>query len=224
MRTPKIITTLTDISTSYVDRLHSYGSVPSSAEHSQRSSRFPTPSPESRSVTISDSHTQELVGSPLIVKTPTDNGTAVPTEQTPLTQEPLLTRSIQRAQTFSYGSRSENQPSEPGSRFFYGHHRYESRGSHEDHRNRNLRIAAPVIYSPTEEEPAKKHANQSSGHGHGTDQNFGSDDPASDDEECEADGEHSHQQAKVGRKRQVVGILVSVSLVMRFTRSLLRPS
>jgi zinc transporter 1/2/3 len=115
------------------------------------------------------------------------------------------------AETFSYGSRDQNEPSHAASSFFCGHHRHESRGRHEDHHTRNLRVSAPVIYAP--EDSGKRSASHTStdGYDHGHDNYHDYEAHSSNNEECEADDDLNHEEVKVGKKRQVVGILVSLS-------------
>jgi hypothetical protein len=77
-----------------------------------------------------------------------------------------------------------------------------------------------VIYAP--EDSGKRHASQASAHGQCHDRN----EPetlADDSEACEAGGESGHEEVKVGRKRQVVGIVVSLLIAALSVRLSLKP-
>lgn len=122
-----------------------------------------------------------------------------PTENTPLIQHPssqLDERQRERHHAHSHAI----------SRFFDGHHRHESRGRHEDHHDRSPRIAAaPVLYTPTPERAAHAH------HPH-ADRECGAEDEIEAEEDIgEGDEGARSGGAKMGRKRQLVGILVSSS-------------
>ena len=67
----------------------------------------------------------------------------------------------------------------------------------------------PVIYTQTSEESGNRHASQAGAHG-GHNHHYGSEAYISDGEGCEPDAEQNHEEVRVGRKRQVVGILVSL--------------
>lgn len=65
----------------------------------------------------------------------------------------------------------------------------------------------PVIYAP--EDSGKPIEIQASAHGHGHGHDHDPEAPGTASQECEAGDELAHEEVKVGKKRQVVGILVS---------------
>ncbi|KIM87853.1 hypothetical protein PILCRDRAFT_814564 [Piloderma croceum F 1598] len=198
------------ISTSYVDRLHSFNSLPSSPEPSLSPSLSHNYHSElSSPPTTSNSHIHDAIDS-LLKTNPEENSIATATEQTPLipnspsTQPEML--NTRHAQSFSYGSRSPNQPLLAGSLFYGHHHHHESRGKLENHRNRSLLTSVPVIYVP--EDAGKLTEIQASAHDRGRGHNHDSEALRTTSQECEAGDELAHEEVKVGKKRQVVGILI----------------
>lgn len=79
----------------------------------------------------------------------------------------------------------------------------------------------PVIYTQTSEESGNRHASQAGAHG-GHNHHYGSEAYINDGEGCEPDAEQNHEEVRVGRKRQVVGILVSLFVVALFVTLTLR--
>ncbi|KAG2121588.1 zinc iron permease [Suillus clintonianus] len=174
------------VSTSYVDRLQSYSS--------------PLSSPES---------TTPIIASTPISATPTRRGdTPKPLESHASQSErshlvhSYSSQSPRRTRSFSYGS--TNQPHRHDSYFFEGHHRHESRCSHDTHHERGLKLSSS--YGPEEFEQgtaagsAHVHVrglHPEHGHSHTLDSVI-------------ADGrlEDEPEEVKVGKKRQIVGILV----------------
>lgn len=165
------------ISTSYVDRLQSYSS--------------PIPSPES---------TTPIIASTPISVTPTHridtpkpiDSCASQSERTHLVHS-HSSQSPRRTRSFSYGSTS--QPHRHDSYFFEGHHRHESRCSHDTHHERGLKLSSS--YGPEELEQGIVTGIVHAG-----------------DRELRAEHGHSHapdseiEEVQVGKKRQIVGILV----------------
>ncbi|KAG2048622.1 Zinc/iron permease [Suillus hirtellus] len=160
------------VSTSYVDRLHSYGS--------------PTPSPRS---------TTPITTSTPISTTPTRRvdtpkpleSSASQSERTHLVHS-YSPQSPRRTRSFSYGSTS--QPHRHDSYFFEGHHRHEARCSHDTHHERGFKLSSS--YDPEELEQ-------------------GTTADIVHDRVLGAEHAHSHtldSEIKVGKKRQVVSILV----------------
>ncbi|KAG2360281.1 Zinc/iron permease [Suillus spraguei] len=162
------------VSTSYVDRLQSYNS--------------PIPSPESTTPIIpaSTSPTRRI-------ETPKPlECCASQSERTHLVSS-HSSRSPRRTRSFSYGSTS--QPHMHDSYFFEGHHRHESRCSHDTHHERGFKLSSS--YGPEEFE-----------------QGIANGIVHADDRELHAGHGHSHaldseiEEVQVGKKRQIVGILV----------------
>ncbi|OJA19394.1 hypothetical protein AZE42_11564 [Rhizopogon vesiculosus] len=174
------------VSTSYVDRLQSYSSPPTSpgsttpiiasSPHTPHSCTTPRP-PDSRASQSERSHliSSHSSGSP------------------------------RRTRSFSYGSTSQHPRHTHDSYFFEGHHRHETRCSHESHHERGLKLSSS--YGPEE---FGQGSVAGVGHVH--------------DRELHAEHGHSHavdaedvdgrlesgepKEVKVGKKRQIVGILV----------------
>ncbi|KAG1764467.1 zinc iron permease [Suillus occidentalis] len=165
------------ISTSYVDRLQSYSS--------------PIPSPES---------TTPIIATTPISVTPTPRAAtpkpiesrASQSERTHLVHS-HSSQSPRRTRSFSYGSTS--QPHRHDSYFFEGHHRHESRCSHDTHHERGLKLS-------------------SSYGSEGLERGIVTGNVHADDRELRAEHGHSHtpnseiEEVQVGKKRQIVGILV----------------
>ncbi|KAG2036630.1 Zinc/iron permease [Suillus americanus] len=166
------------VSTSYVDRLQSYSS--------------PIPSPESTtpitaSTPISAALTRH-VDTPKPIEccaSQSERAHLVPSHSS---QSPRRTRS------FSYGSTS--QPHRHDSHFFEGHHRHESRCSHDAHHERGFKLSSS--YGPEEFE-----------------QGIVTGIVNVHDRELHAEHGHSHtldseidEEVQVGKKRQIVGIIV----------------
>ncbi|KAG0704104.1 zinc iron permease [Suillus ampliporus] len=175
------------ISTSYVDRLQSYNS--------------PLPSPEST--------TPEIASTPISTSPTRHSDTPKPPESRASQSEQThlihshTSQSPRRTRSFSYGSTSH--PHAHDSYFFEGHHRYESRCSHDTHHERGFKLSSS--YGPEEFEQGivtgagsvhNRELRAEHGHSHTLDSGIvgvrlGSDEP---------------EEVKVGKKRQIVGILV----------------
>lgn len=175
------------VSTSYVDRLQSYSS--------------PIPSPES---------TTPITASTPISATPTRRlDTPKPLESRASQSERMLlvhphsSQSPRRTRSFSYGSTS--QPHRHDSYFFEGHHRHESRCTHDTHHERGFKLSSS--YDPEEFEQGivtgvvhvhDRELHAEHGHSHTLDSQIV--DTQSESAEIE--------EVQVGKKRQIVGILV----------------
>ncbi|KAF8837664.1 Zinc/iron permease [Paxillus ammoniavirescens] len=181
------------ISTSYVDRLQSYSS-PSPSLGSTPGDESPAPLCRGRSA------------SPKSVGT-----TGLDSERTPLIATP---HHHHHAQTFAYGSaahygHAHGHANGTASAFFEGHHRHESRDMHSSHHDRGPRL--PKMYGPEEFGQAPP-----SGVGHILDREGGHPHThgLEDDEPVTHIHEHHHhheggdEEVIVGKKRQIVGILV----------------
>lgn len=220
-----------DISTSYVDRLQSYASLPSSPN----SSRPETPThPHTHPHIESESHyTEADTTHALHQEQPTSKPKPAPltlSEHTPLISTPVAQPQISCSQTVPHPHPHPHSHTHAISQFFDGHHRHESRGRHGEHHERSPRIAAaPVVYTPEASPASHTHGRKNgacrhhggNGHGHGHTHGYGFVDEADEDEESESSQErcedgHS-ERAKVGKKRQVVGILVSPSPLVLLT-------
>ncbi|KIJ67160.1 hypothetical protein HYDPIDRAFT_126962 [Hydnomerulius pinastri MD-312] len=195
------------ISTSYVDRLHSYNSPPASPGTTPRNG-----SPARVDSGPSGSLTPKSV----------DATTADP-ECTPLisahhhhySHHHRPSPSPRRAQTFSYGSAhhghthaSENSET---SVFFEGHHRHEPRGSHASHHDRGPRISS--MYGPEEfgqgHPSGVGHIHDREGdHPHHSHSLEGEDATGHSLHGSDFHGHGETEEVRVGKKRQVVGILV----------------
>jgi zinc transporter 1/2/3 len=206
-----------DLSTSYVDRLQAYSSAPQSRDISPVPSRPSSPHPShdlpqlaSPEYTLSGTDRPSSKRVSDLDTTVTAHENIKPTESTPLltvTTVKSSNHSRSRSKSFSYGSHPD---SEQGCDrlFFEGHHRHEPRSAHHSHHSRCLRKAG--MFTPPEPP-------QGSGNGAGHQPRH-----ESSHSSHEADGSHafdadfgighSHgehvQNVKVGKRRQVVGILV----------------
>lgn len=212
----------TDISTSYVDRLQAYDSEPSSPDAS-----FPS------TPTLGQPEPPAHIHKSLTTDLPAAEAPREPTENSPLIRSSLEPPSLgplndQRTESFSYGSHSHahaedlrqqsrhHAHSHAISRFFAGHHRHESRGRHEEHHDRSPRIAAaPVLYAQSLERDAERaslHHHHSHDHGH---RGRRHDEDSEDEASLLGGDEGSHSAAaKIGKRRQLVGILVSHSYLL----------
>lgn len=166
------------ISTAYVDRLHSYSS--------------PIPSPKSSTPTTAAS---TPVPATINRRTDTPNpieSCAAQSERTHLVSS-HSSQSPRRTRSFSYGSTS--QPHRHDSYFFEGHHRHEARCSHDTHHERGFKLSSS--YGPEDFE-----------------QDIVTGIVDVHDRELHAEHGHSHmldsqiEEVQVGKKRQIVGILV----------------
>ncbi|KAG1857831.1 zinc iron permease [Suillus subluteus] len=164
-------------STSYVDRLQSYSS--------------PIPSPESTTpITASPPISAALTRRDDTPK-PIENR-ASQSERTHLVHS-HSSPSPRRTRSFSYGSTS--QPHRHDSYFFEGHHRHESRCSHDTHHERGFKLSSS--YGPEEFQ-----------------QGIVTGIVNVHDRELHAEHGHSHtldsemEEVQIGKKRQIVGILV----------------
>lgn len=163
------------VSTSYVDRLHSYGSPTSSPRST---------TPITASTPISTTPTRR-------VDTPKPlDSSASQSERTHLVHS-YSPQSPRRTRSFSYGSTS--QPHRHDSYFFEGHHRHEARCSHDTHHERGFKLSSS--YDPEELEQGivadivnERVLDAEHGHSHTLDSEI--------------------KEVHVGKKRQVVGILV----------------
>ncbi|KII84827.1 hypothetical protein PLICRDRAFT_57339 [Plicaturopsis crispa FD-325 SS-3] len=194
-------------STAFVDRLQSYES--------------PSTSPDTSDLESSSSTTPPSPTLDTIAEDPS-NGDSPPIPTDPraplLTHPPIPTKNgvPGRSVSYSYGTSENtnsntNPPVPPSSlQFFDGHYRYEPRAAHEAHHHlgpKRAPVYAPVEPDhsrienvrghgqPHEHGHAHSHAH-AAGHSHGHSLGY--------DEDAEA-GAHA---VRVGKKRQVVGILV----------------
>ncbi|KIK96962.1 hypothetical protein PAXRUDRAFT_825400 [Paxillus rubicundulus Ve08.2h10] len=182
------------ISTSYVDRLQSYSSPPTSLGS--------TPGDESPSVLCRGrSESPKFIGT-----------TGLDPERTPLVTAPHNhPHHPHHTQAFSYGSTAHHghthgHANGAASTFFEGHHRHESRDIHLSYHDRGPRL--PIMYDPEEfgQDPLSGvgHAHDRDGHHHAHD--------LEDDEIVAHIHHHRHEagdgEVIVGKKRQIVGILV----------------
>ncbi|KAH7914930.1 zinc iron permease [Hygrophoropsis aurantiaca] len=100
-----------------------------------------------------------------------------------------------RTKSFSYGSCGHQQQSAAAdSYFFQGHHRHESRSSHVAHHDRGPRL--PVIYHDREASHVHTHTHGQSGGGALVEQEDG------------LDVNPETEEIRIGKKRQIVGIIV----------------
>ncbi|KZV65618.1 Zinc/iron permease [Peniophora sp. CONT] len=177
------------ISTAYVDRLHSYDSVPASP------AAEPIELPQPDSASVSDA----TIAAACEVSTDMN-------ERTPLLAAPCPASAP--------ASSNNVNP------FFTGHHRHESRRSHDEHgRPTHPRLGVTYETRRTSDNsidksaPAKpddfRHAHRH-GHGHHHDVHYDFDEEVERGLEGEVAHHHHHEdhEAIIGRKRQVVGILV----------------
>ncbi|KAG1864967.1 zinc iron permease [Suillus subalutaceus] len=164
-------------STSYVDRLQSYSS--------------PIPSPESTTPIT----TSPPISAALTCRDDTPKpieSRASQSERTHLVHS-HSSPSPRRTRSFSYGSTS--QPHRHDSYFFEGHHRHESRCSHDTHHERGFKLSSS--YGPEEFQ-----------------QGIVTGIVNVRDRELHAEHGHLHtldsemEEVQVGKKRQIVGILV----------------
>ncbi|VDC04509.1 unnamed protein product [Peniophora sp. CBMAI 1063] len=182
------------ISTAYVDRLHSYDSVPASP--AAEPAELPQPDTSSVSDTtlaaVCEARTDMNERTPLLAGACPASAPATANDANP---------------------------------FFSGHHRHESRRSHDDH-GRPCHPRLGVTYEtrrPSEDDvtkPASAPAQQDSfrhahrhGHGHHHDLHYDFDEEVERGLEAEVAHSHTHHrhedhEAIIGRKRQIVGILV----------------
>ncbi|GJE95958.1 ZIP zinc/iron transport family protein [Phanerochaete sordida] len=211
------------VSTAYVDYLHSYSSPPQS----------PTPSVHERSRSASrSSSTARDEESPLLNKSSPDPNittTVVPTEATPL----LLSQPGADTEEAT-ALLVDAEPIEDI--FGRSHHRFETRHAHETHSSSvsGKRISAVALFdedgrmygsgdvvgkvavapvqggSSKKREPSHAHSHGHGAHGH-THAHFHGDMEAwhASDEEAHAhDEELPSEEVRVGRRRQIVGILM----------------
>jgi len=209
-----------DLSTSYVDHLHAHSSAPQSREispaPSRSPSRHPLPHPPHPLVAHSKNVSLEAnARSPLVPPSTTRNihESLTPTDSTPLLSSlpaKLPSHPRNRSKSFSYGTRTDGEQ-DCDAFFFEGHHRHELRWAHSSHHSRSLRktgIFTPQTPPNGPQESGNEAGHQhmhdpifnanSHGHGHGFDTNFGM-------------GLHHEEvvvNVKIGKERQVVGILV----------------
>ncbi|KAH7922420.1 Zinc/iron permease [Leucogyrophana mollusca] len=184
------------ISTSYVDRLQSYSSPPTSPKSTPTVETPPTPPHISRPRTP-----KHINGT---------NSEPYSNERAALVHS--SSKSPRRARSFPYGTFGhEHHSATADSYFFEGHHRHESRGAHEAHHDRGPRL--PVIYGPEEFGQGRVagvghvHDREAlTGHGHSHDIDGGDEEPGGDGAGREACSENG--EVRLGKKRQIVGILV----------------
>ncbi|KAG1744962.1 zinc iron permease [Suillus paluster] len=175
------------VSTSYVDRLQSYNS--------------PLPSPESTTPVISSTPISASPTRQFDTPKPPESRTSQ-SEQTHLIHS-HTSKSPRRTRSFSYGSTSEQHRHD--SYFFEGHHRHESRCSHDTHHERGLKLSSS--YGPEE---LGQGIATGVGNAHDRELHAGNGHSHTFDSEI-ADGRLENGEpgeVKVGKKRQIVGILV----------------
>ncbi|EKM51121.1 uncharacterized protein PHACADRAFT_165745 [Phanerochaete carnosa HHB-10118-sp] len=228
----------TDISTAYVDHLHSYSSPPQS----------PTPSIRERSLSHSSSTARE--DSPLLNKSSPDPNYQVPTapdETTPLVLSQPVAETGEATALLVQAAPVEDI-------FGGSHHRFETREAHATHCScvRGKRISAVALFdeegrmygsgdvvgevavAPVQggngkgREPSHHghghghghvHAHGSHGHSHGH-FHHGMDAWHSTDNEAlgvECEEESDEEEVRVGRRRQIVGILVRFIVALKCT-------
>ena len=220
-----------DVSTAYVDYLHSYSSPPQS----------PTPSISDVSPPRTRTNSTARVDSPAIPKTissPPSTSPLQPNEATPL----LLTQPAPEDEATALIVQAE-----PIDDIFGGsHHRFESREAHRTHSstNRSQRVSAIALFDdegrlygqgdvigevPVQSDgpqlqvtgsvkahkpSAHAHGARSHSHGHGHAHghfHHGMDTWHQDEEHGIHEDEEITEEVRIGRQRQVVGILVSTS-------------
>ena len=201
-----------DISTSYVDRLQCYPSLPSSSDSSPSSTPTHTHALSSIEVdgeqdndnTKNHHHNREDNELPDL----TENSPLMPPRE-PISVTPriqVLVRSQAIPHLHSHGPTG----------FFQGHHRHESRGRHEEH-HRSPRIASSYTARSLAGENEHAHLHI---HSHGyafldEDGEGGEEEPRRGREEGTED-EYTvgdNEPVAVGRKRQVAGILVRTTFL-----------
>ncbi|KAJ8584672.1 Zinc/iron permease [Rhizopogon salebrosus TDB-379] len=176
------------VSTSYVDRLQSYSSPPTSP--GSITPIVATP--------ISTPHTPGP--NPCTPKPP--DGHASQSERSRLIHADS-SRSPRRTRSFSYGTTHPRHTHD--SYFFEGHHRHETRCSHESHHERGLKLSSS--YGPEE---CGQGTVAGVGHVHNREMHAEHGRPHTlDSDDVEARLESSEpEEVKVGKKRQIIGILV----------------
>ncbi|KAG2155357.1 zinc iron permease [Suillus bovinus] len=166
------------VSTSYVDRLQSYSSPIQSPQSST-----PTASTPISTTPSHRNHTPQP-----------QESCASQSERTHLvSSHSHSSHSPRRTRSFSYGSTS--QPHRHDSYFFEGHHRHEARCSHDTHHERGFKLSSS--YGPEDFEQGVVN-------------------DIVHDRELHVEHGHSHshtldseiKEVQVGKKRQIVGILV----------------
>jgi hypothetical protein len=170
------------VSTSYVYHLHSHPSAPPSVKHSRANSSEYLP--RSRSpIPFSQLPTEATPLIPDAITTTTLTPSPTPLPRTWSDPSSFTMRNGQgRSQSFSYGSTALFTPVHP---ILEGHHRYESRVDHISHHSRGLRKDTDwdqvASRHPGEIESAPVHG---------------------------GDGGSTNEEVKIGRRREIIGILV----------------
>ena len=183
-----------DVSTAYVDQLHSYSSPSTSIA--------PTPRDESADL-------ERAPATPKLTNTEHSHS-----ERTPLIE---TTDSVQHDLGLSYGAihhrnHTHDRVDSNASTFFEGHHRHEPRDLHQSHHERSR---PTTMYGPEEFAQDQPSGVSESGHWH----HHGFEDVECVTDTPEHNHIHQHYHAdmhedgvKVGKKRQIVGILVRLNL------------
>ena len=185
-----------DVSTSYVDRLQSYSSpsssiVPSPRDESPVDLECAPPSPKFTDAEHSDPERTPLIGT---------------------TNSHHTLSNAHHGQGSSYGAVHHTHDHVDGnaSEFFESHHRHESRSIHLSHHERSR---PTTMYGPAESGAGHVHHGESDHHHHGFEnaENF-----TATHEHYHLHQHHHHDghegKVKVGKKRQIVGILVRPNL------------
>ncbi|KAI0262107.1 Zinc/iron permease [Gloeopeniophorella convolvens] len=183
------------ISTAYVDNLHSYASAPSTPK-------------------VEPAQLPPVYSSPVTPVSPTRQSTD---ETTPLLgPRPTVSSAQARRHTIAVPRGHEHS-------LIPGHHRHEPSSQHEEHHRDHPRCGLMRFYSgdtetgtnvklaPTEEQTEERHPpRRQHSHGHSHHHSHGDLDALleSSDSDMETDSTADEVELAIGRKRQIVGILV----------------